>query len=101
MDKKTNRQKYSTFSEYILNDPFVLRFLYKTARRFGFFVIAFFINVFVLLKWWILVAVFIFILIVSLYRYIKMSRLGVIDNFQGTAAEIIWSKDKIKVVKRK
>ena len=98
--KLTNREKYGSFAEYILNDTFVLKFLVVLSKYFG-------AIIFSLLAWLLLsiglseIAFIIFILACfGWWNVIKFHKLGGWKNMPDfNAAQSFWGREYIKVKK--
>jgi len=100
MKKKKNKEKYSTFSEFILNDDeIVMPLLLTISKWFG--VIIFSYLSFVLLTsntMKPLGVIFGMMTCFGWYSMIKFYRMGGTKRIKGlTAAQTIWNKEKIKV----
>jgi len=98
---KTNRQKYSNFADYVLNDPFPFKFLAVMSKYFG----AIILSLFAGLLWYFGVkeigVIITLLACVGWYGVFKYHRLGGWKNMPDiTSAETLWNRE-IKFKKRK
>ena len=101
MRKKKNREKYSSFSEFILNDDkVVMPLLLNISMWFG--VVMFMMLSYIMFKVGVpfLGVIFLFFVFFGLKKIYKTYKVGGVKNMDNmTASNLVWNKKKIKVGK--
>ena len=104
MRKKKNREKFSSFSDFILNDKdFVFKFLIVVSRWFG--AIIFTLLFFMILYYTDMIGLQIFIGAMALfgwYGVIKFYKLGGLKTMpKASTAEMFWNKENGVRIRKK
>jgi len=98
---KTNREKYSTFSEYILNDEKVAKWLFVASRWTGaiiFSVFTYSLWIYGLNEAGIVIGIFTAFAWYSVIKFYMKGGAKVTPNI--TASQFVWNKEKIEVEKK-
>jgi len=101
-DKNPNRKKYSSFSEFILNDDkIVMKLLLTIAKWVGPILFSWLAILFLFSSYWPVGIIFGIFGLVGWYKLYQFYKIGGSKNLEGmTAAEMVWNKEQIKVGKQ-